>query len=136
LGESSYAGCQHDTEAPIAVNNNGVLYLNSKVRYEEIEDGTSNTIFVGEKRSTGKDLGWASGTRGTLRNTGTAINGAILPTAANKDPVGGYSSFHPGGANFSLGDGSVRFLKGNVSPRILRFLGNRADGEMISAAEF
>ena len=34
---SSYAGVHHDAEAPIDVTNNGVFFLNSAVRYEEIE---------------------------------------------------------------------------------------------------
>src|SRR5262245_6967203 len=35
-GVSSYAGCHHDLEAPIDVNQHGTLFLNSKVRVEEI----------------------------------------------------------------------------------------------------
>jgi prepilin-type N-terminal cleavage/methylation domain-containing protein/prepilin-type processing-associated H-X9-DG protein len=133
---TNYAGCHHDTEAPIDANNKGVLYLNSSVRYEEIEDGTSNTIFVGEKKLGGPDFGWASGTRSTLRNTGTLPNQPFVPAPANKDPVGGYSSQHPGGANFSMGDGSVRFLKTSITAQVYRLLGNRADGEMLNANEF
>ena len=67
---SNYAGCHHDVEAPIAANNTGVFFLNSSVRYEDITDGSSSTIFIGEKTSEAGDLGWASGTRATLRNTG------------------------------------------------------------------
>ena len=44
-----YAGCHHDVEAPIAANNTGVFFLNSSVRYEDITDGSSSTIFIGEK---------------------------------------------------------------------------------------
>ena len=53
-----------------------------------------------------------------------------------KPIVGGYSSKHPGGANISLGDGSVRYLKSTVNPKILRLLGNRADGDLLSADSF
>ena len=49
---TSYAGVHHDVEAPIAADNHGVLFLNSHVRYEDVTDGTSQTLFVGEKRST------------------------------------------------------------------------------------
>ena len=41
---------------------------------EDIDDGTSNTLFLGEKPREDSDLGWASGTRSTLRNTGTRLN--------------------------------------------------------------
>jgi prepilin-type N-terminal cleavage/methylation domain-containing protein len=135
-GGSSYAACHNDVEAPIDVNNNGVFYLNSKVRYEEIEDGSSNTIFIGEKQTSPTDLGWASGTRGTLRNMGTTINSAIAATPKNKDPVGGFSSNHPGGADFGFGDGSVHFLKVGISPTVLQNLANRADGEIITATAY
>ncbi len=79
LAVSDYAGCHHDLEQPIDVTNRGVLYLNSAVRNDDIGDGASHTIFVGEKLAeiddTGAfDLGWASGTRATLRNTGTRLN--------------------------------------------------------------
>jgi prepilin-type N-terminal cleavage/methylation domain-containing protein/prepilin-type processing-associated H-X9-DG protein len=71
---SSYAGVHHDREAPIDVNNHGVLFLNSAVRYEDIGDGASQTMFVGEHQIQLGDLGWASGTKATLRNVGEPIN--------------------------------------------------------------
>jgi prepilin-type N-terminal cleavage/methylation domain-containing protein/prepilin-type processing-associated H-X9-DG protein len=45
-------------------------------------------------------------------------------------------SFHPGGANFLLGDGSVRFLKETIAMRIFTNLVTRAGGEIVSADEF
>ncbi|AMV39809.1 DUF1559 domain-containing protein [Planctomyces sp. SH-PL62] len=152
---SNYAGVHHDVEAPIAADNRGVLFLNSAIRYEEITDGTSQTLFVGEKRNDGLDLGWASGTRATLRNTGTLVNasasqpvwtedgpvdpGSLLRPGDEKQAtedalkfVGGFGSPHPGGANFVFGDGSVRFMKSSISAEVFRRLGNRADGEMLS----
>lgn len=72
---SSYAGVHHDLEAPIDTTNNGVLYLNSRTRMDDLLDGASYTIVVGEKITPDStDLGWMSGTRATLRNTGTPIN--------------------------------------------------------------
>ena len=66
---SNYAGCHHDREAPIDDDNNGLLFLNSKVRYAEIYDGSSHTILLGEVRGEPNQLSWTSGTRATLRNT-------------------------------------------------------------------
>ena len=79
---TNYAGVHHDVEAPIAADNHGVLFLNSAVRYEDVTDGTSMTIFVGEKLNDGLDLGWASGTRASLRNTGLNVN--RMPTSSKK----------------------------------------------------
>ena len=51
---SNYAACHHESEAPIDANNNGVFYRNSRTRLDEIEDGLSNTIFVGRTCSGGR----------------------------------------------------------------------------------
>lgn len=43
----------------------------------------------------------------------------------------GFGSMHPGGANFLLGDGSVRFLSNNIDVSTYRNLGRIADGNPI-----
>ena len=45
----------------------------------------------------------------------------------------GLSSFHPGGGNVLLADGSVRFLKSTTAMRTMWAIGTRAGGEVISA---
>ena len=161
FAQISYVGNHHDTEAPIDTTNHGVFFLNSRVRYEDIEDGNAHTIYFGERVREPGDLGWASGTKSTLRNAGHTIGVGVtvravvppMPTAAPaasrkngsasksggsgagteapNDPVGGYSSYHSGGANFAFGDGSVRFIRAGIDPRMLQFFSNRADGETI-----
>jgi prepilin-type N-terminal cleavage/methylation domain-containing protein/prepilin-type processing-associated H-X9-DG protein len=172
---TNYVGCHNGLEVPIDTTNNGVFILNRALRYEDIPDGSSNTVFLGEKLNDGKGEGWASGTRASLRNTGTAINGGVTPAwrrgplpaaksvpgpgaptptpdpsddddgnetdpkaAATGTPgyVGGFSSHHPGGANCAFGDGSVRFLKNTIAPKVLKLLGDRADGEILDAATY
>jgi type II secretory pathway pseudopilin PulG len=137
----SYAACHHDVESPIDVDNNGVMFLDSSIRREDIRDGASNTIYVGEG---GGAAGWASGTRDTLRNTGSPLNspvpaGALVagfaaPRNANLLVVGGFRSAHAGGVHFVFGDGAVRYLSDSLSPKILRQLGHRADGELPAEA--
>jgi prepilin-type N-terminal cleavage/methylation domain-containing protein/prepilin-type processing-associated H-X9-DG protein len=48
----------------------------------------------------------------------------------------GLSSYHPGGANVLLADGSVRFLKDSIGSQPLWSLGTRAGGEVISADSY
>jgi prepilin-type N-terminal cleavage/methylation domain-containing protein/prepilin-type processing-associated H-X9-DG protein len=183
---SSYAGLHHNIESPIDVNQNGVFFLNSAVTQEDVSDGLGYTIFLGEKVLEMGDLGWMSGTRAILRNTGEAINGPInpqqtrawnavplLPPGVSQTPgdlgaagdgdgfgfgeelvgprevrgermiiggagprgaptfVGGFASSHPGGANFAMGDGSIRYMVETLSMSVYGKLGHRADGELV-----
>jgi prepilin-type N-terminal cleavage/methylation domain-containing protein/prepilin-type processing-associated H-X9-DG protein len=160
-GRSDYVGCHHDVEAPIDADNHGVLYLNSHVGYDDITDGRAYTILLGESTS-GLMMGWASGTRDTLRNTGSPINAPDLSIPLGTQPystpapgerlaefqqfvndgvipldyVGGFSSHHGLGANFLFCDGSVQFLKQSVDAEVLRRLGHRSDGEVIDGEQY
>jgi prepilin-type processing-associated H-X9-DG protein len=42
-----------------------------------------------------------------------------------------FGSRHPGGANFAMADGSVRFVQQSISPVTFNALGTRAGGEVI-----
>ncbi|ASV74239.1 hypothetical protein THTE_1637 [Thermogutta terrifontis] len=68
---SNYAGCYHHEEAPIDSNTQGALVLNRWLKEDDFPDGVTYTLFVSEKGVDPDDLGWASGTRATLRNTGS-----------------------------------------------------------------
>ncbi|HVC92531.1 MAG TPA: DUF1559 domain-containing protein [Pirellulales bacterium] len=163
VGATNYAGCHHDVEAPIDADQNGVLFRNSGVRYRDIRDGSSQTILLGEKLISAADLGWLSGTRASLRNTGSPTNASsltatglltqigepandwdqpIAPQAgsglpvANANPalvVGGFESRHPGGVLFVFVDGGVHLLNASA---ILPQLGHRADGQLLNDTNF
>jgi prepilin-type N-terminal cleavage/methylation domain-containing protein len=137
VARTTYAGCHHDVEAPIDADNRGVLFRNSGIRFSDIEDGSSNTLLIGEHLLADDDLGWISGTRSTLRNTSRIEQPPQNrgPEDVPRDPlvVGGFGSHHPGVVTIGLADGATRSLSVNVSETILRQLGDRADGEIPEA---
>jgi prepilin-type N-terminal cleavage/methylation domain-containing protein len=137
---SWYAAVHHDVEAPIDEDNHGVFFLNSRVRHDEITDGASNTLFLGEKQPTVLDLGWMSGTKATLRNTGGGIappkynslpEGSLVEEAAPDPKVGGFTSWHRNLVQFAVGDGSVRAVNSAIDASVLEQLGHRADGKLL-----
>lgn len=135
-GLTNYAGCHHSTEAPIDADNDGVLFLNSHIGYGDILDGSSNTILIGEMLPMPDSLGWASGTRASLRNTGPMLGYtewelAQVNPPASVDDVGGFGSRHPGGSQYCLAGGAVVFFQTSVDPQFFENLGNRADGAMM-----
>ncbi len=104
IAPSNYAGVYHDQAAPIDADNHGVFFLNSGVRRRDISDGAAYTLFMGERRREEKgELGWVSGTRATLRNTGVKLNvtGVSPPTpggwTGQDPPFGGGMSGMMGG---------------------------------------
>ncbi len=112
-GRSFYAAVHHDVEAPIDGDNHGVFFRNSRVAYDDVTDGASHTLFIGEKRFFQEnDLGWMSGTRATLRNTGTPPNvTGVRPPAPGgvtgqfMDDFGdGSGMMGAGGEEFALGE--------------------------------
>jgi prepilin-type N-terminal cleavage/methylation domain-containing protein len=137
---SNYAGSHHHQEDPIDETNMGVLFLHSAIGFDQLTDGRGQTMVAGEKIWTQNDLGWASGTSATLRNTGHPL----LPrppdpqkeTKETEIPpalfVGGFRSRHPTCVNFLFADGAVQSLDTQTDQKVLQTLANRADGLPLS----
>ena len=133
---------------------NGIFGANGYCKIGEIEDGTSNTLIVGEVTgSNGQGNAWAGHPWSTANLLGLrdGINGpftAVGGTYPDWDPPfysiysTGFASFHPGGCHFALADGSVTFISENIEsgerpvgqpPSLLHALATRAGGEVGSA---
>jgi len=149
IGWSSYAGCHNSIETPIDVGNDGLLFLNSRIRFDDILDGSSHTLLLSEhvfedpiNDVSPVELGWPSGTRATLRNTGRIeplskrrFTGLVEDEPAEKGllTVGGFGSYHPGASVVSMADGSTRAISDSINLDVLHALGSRAGGELPGA---
>jgi prepilin-type N-terminal cleavage/methylation domain-containing protein len=89
---SSYAGIHDSRERPIDDSDHGVFIRNQSFRIDDLSDGLSCTAWITEKQMLSVDLGWMSGTRGTLRNLGSltrtqTFGGSFLVPGTNADQV-------------------------------------------------
>jgi prepilin-type N-terminal cleavage/methylation domain-containing protein len=120
--------------------------INVSTAFASIKDGTSNTIMVGELQritstglpcnsSTGPSKsqdGWAVGGSATLFTTGIPVilssgsftmGGPLSNNGCFESP----GSDHSGGANYGLGDASVRFISTSINSDVFCLLGSMAD---------
>ncbi len=58
------------------------------------------------------------------------FNGAGSCTSNDRDSTGNFSSYHTGGANFGLADGSVTFISDSTDALILQSVSTTAGGEV------
>lgn len=146
-GDNCYSG-GISTAAQMAapggcMNADGVFFISSSVRFRDVVDGMSNTIFVSEVIDSGGDsnlLGGAGSDRkhcfsgGADSNPPTEMTEYLI-AAENNDPINSYGeeaagSYHVGGAQFLIGDGSVRFLSENLDMTTYRSISTRAKNEV------
>jgi prepilin-type N-terminal cleavage/methylation domain-containing protein/prepilin-type processing-associated H-X9-DG protein len=105
-------------------------------RFGDVPDGLSNTFMVGECIGAFCiTQNFASQSWGTTAYPINYMNDSLknnLPTQANPrwDESIGFRSFHTGGANFLLGDGSVRFVRDSIDGVTYRAFASRDGGEV------
>jgi prepilin-type N-terminal cleavage/methylation domain-containing protein/prepilin-type processing-associated H-X9-DG protein len=159
---SDLSACQYVASAgqlePVEfpASNNGVFYRNSRNGVRDITDGSSATIMVGERSRNIGDATWVgvipttrvcTNPKWTIQecetastivvsHTGSAATGNIYVPNSKQSMVDDYWSRHPGGCNFLLCDGSVRFIKESVNPSVFSYLSTRAGGEVLSSDQF
>jgi len=120
-------------------------YFNGGVKLQQVTDGTSKTLLVGESSPedqnsaafmsdgdwaiTGVQLNfdWADSDY-CVDGSGTANSAVCWAT------MRGFRSDHPGGVQFAFVDGAVRFISDDIYHPTLRALSTRARGEMLNFA--
>jgi len=129
----------------------GMFYRNAVVRMSDVTDGTSNTLFVGERSATLAYATWAGAVTGgqvpprnpnpygwppegapvlILGHTGDVYDSPPHTPNSPVNHVDDFWSLHPQGVNFLLVDGSVRNISNTINPQIWWALGTRAGGEV------
>lgn len=135
----------------------GISFCGSSVKFRQITDGLSNTIALGEKYVPSDtyqvDSYWVADDWGmytgfqddTVKSTFYLGDNGTTPSAASHTPVSDstdpnsipadvsrelYGTPHPGGALFSLCDGSVTQVDFNVDAEVFRQMGVRNDGQV------
>ena len=157
LGPCSYVGCLGgaDRGYPTSLVGcyewqpfNGMFHRNSRVRIAEVTDGTSNTVGVGERADFFVTTDWVGVIPGAeaiynpQRGLGcnnwrppliaVLAHGRQFTVNAPDASPGAFQSQHPGGANFLLMDGSVRFIRATITLPTMWALCTRNLGEVIS----
>ncbi len=112
----------------------GMLYVNSEIRPAHVRDGMSNVFLLGETRYATGNLTWVLSGKSQIDAIPLQVAAARLginyfePELGGVDRITqGFSSYHPGGAQFAMGDGSVHFVSEHIDLATYRSLAVRDD---------
>ncbi len=121
--------------------------VGSPNRIADIKDGASNTLMIGEyatRTQPGRRTLWAYAyTSYNLSGVTIGQSRTLIPdfqlcdrtpprTNGNNQCKRGWGSFHSGGINFVMGDGSIRTISPNIDMNtVMPALGSIAGGEVI-----
>jgi len=146
---SNYRAIAGATTYPFFYENldmGGILFQNSAIRFEQITDGTSNTLIVGECKYNPRDAAavppnpsaciWA-GMSGLTPQGSIRISDVMWWLDADASRLEGsasqaFGSRHTGGAYFGFADGSIRFFRSNSDPTMVHWLAGRDDGHIVN----
>ncbi|HTN77759.1 MAG TPA: DUF1559 domain-containing protein [Pirellulaceae bacterium] len=132
VSKSNYIGMfgtQEVDEVPSA--GDGTFFHNSAVTFGDIRDGLSNTLIAGERTSRFGGSLW----QGVVTNATAAM--ARVVGVADHAPndehhhFDDFSSEHPSGAHFLMGDGSVRILNDEINVTVYQGLSTRNGREVV-----
>ncbi|ADB19023.1 protein of unknown function DUF1559 [Pirellula staleyi DSM 6068] len=133
-------GPSRGTDQNMKHYNNGSFMYRTEIRFSDILDGLSNTMFVGEvieAHTSQSSNRWMIAGRhvDSLRTAENPLNTkpgqGILNTATTGQENGAFASRHPQGGNFAFGDGRVQFLNQNIALATYRGLATRNGSETV-----
>jgi prepilin-type N-terminal cleavage/methylation domain-containing protein/prepilin-type processing-associated H-X9-DG protein len=142
--------------SPGAADTTAPMQVGVKAPILGVTDGTSNTLLIVEmsgrpywylpskQRSTGtasnpRTYGFGFWAHNNAHNISTFTadgSAAGIACAVNCSNQFGVYSFHTGGANAALADGSIRSLSSSISPATLAALVTRAGGEVVPSGSY
>jgi prepilin-type N-terminal cleavage/methylation domain-containing protein/prepilin-type processing-associated H-X9-DG protein len=149
---SSYVGVNGSNQRAF----DGILFVNARIPIDDITDGTSNTLIVGERALSPELLwGWWFAEIGEWPwFSAPDVNLGVKEIDLNNPPQTEYVphdfyrpgslddplyynrwhnwSRHGGGSNWLLSDGSVRFITYATGRKVLEALATRAGGEALA----
>ena len=108
---------------------NGTFFLNRGLKFREIRDGLSHTFFVGERSSERAPSTWVGMVTGGEHAPARVVGVGTYPPNSIEAPVHyfhNFSSLHPAGTHFLVGDGSVQMISNDIDTDIYQALCTRA----------
>ena len=156
VASSDYVGCfgKGDvSDIPGRDFGEGLFFRNRSVRIAEVTDGMSQTLAVGEKSQNLARATWTGAiTHAAVPITELQAENGLSPEGGdalvvshtgelngpNSKPAHAdqFWARHPGGANFTFADGSVRFIKEKRPLAIFQALATRQGGEVLSSDSY
>jgi prepilin-type processing-associated H-X9-DG protein len=149
---------------PIFLSDEGMFSYDSRRRLADVHDGLANTIMLGEGVNAGFSfpstvpvMPWPFVDRlVAVYELNRYHDSSESPDIRVESSFIGANSYHPGGANFCMGDGSVHFLSQSIDswhltaaeymawnecpppphpPRLYQWLFTRSGGEVVPNAD-
>ena len=113
----------------------GSFWANSQVRLAEFFDGLSNTFIVGERKNDFGYVSWVGFVAHLDEPAARIVGSADHPPNHPDGHFEDFRSYHPGGINVVLGDGSAHFLTDDIDAEVFQALATRDAGEVVSIGQ-